>query len=212
MPLFEKNGVKVLFLHIPKTGGTSIEKALGSQSTMTFYSRIQPTELRVCPQHMVVRDLFMLLGSKGWDHAFSVVRNPYDRIESEYCFRSDIGDNRYGQKIDFSTWVLTSLHKSKRKPWFWDNHFRPQTDFIDSNVTLFRYEDGIETAVREAQAWLGLKQVRSLEIMNASERKRQTWSADALNSFNDFYANDFKELGYRKRNKTLRFFLADRST
>jgi hypothetical protein len=211
MPLFESDGTRVLFVHIPKTGGTTIEKFLSAQATMTFYSRIQPTDVRVCPQHMVIRDLGILLGGDGWDRAFSIVRNPYDRIESEFCFRTDIGDRRYGQQIDFSTWLLRSLRKAEKKPSFWDNHFRPQTDFVDSGVTLFRYDNGLEAVIGEVSGWLKLNRLNSLENMNVSTRRSLTWSADALNFFNDFYSDDFKQLGYKKRRNKLKFFSVSRS-
>ena len=178
---------------------------------MTFYSRAQPTDVRVCPQHMVIRDLRILLAGDGWDRSFSIVRNPYDRVESEFCFRADIGDRRYGQKVDFSTWLLRTLRKAKKRPSFWDNHFRPQTDFIDSEVTLFKYENGLEAVIAEVGAWLKADRLDSLDNINVSTRRSLTWSADALNDFNDFYSDDFDQLGYKKRRKKLRFFSASRS-
>ena len=39
MPLFRINNKNVLFIHVPKTGGTSIECALSELSTMSFHSR-----------------------------------------------------------------------------------------------------------------------------------------------------------------------------
>ncbi|HFU74845.1 MAG TPA: hypothetical protein ENK66_01225, partial [Arcobacter sp.] len=101
VPLFTNNKYKILFVHIPKTGGTSIEKWLSKYFTMTFSSPIPPTAMKVCPQHLQIKDLQILLGDNTWDYAFSIVRNPYQRIESEYFYRMK------SRKIqpDFSTWV-----------------------------------------------------------------------------------------------------------
>jgi hypothetical protein len=206
MPLFQKNGKTVLFVHIPKTGGTSIEDLLSSYTDMIFYSRIVPSNLKVCPQHLPFRDLRLLLGSGYWDWSFSIVRNPYDKLESEFCFRNDVGDHRYGQQIDFSTWIIESLTRVAENPCFWDNHFRPQTDFLDSDVTIFKYEDGLDDVISEAAQILDVEITQTLESKNSSKRQNISWSLDALTLVNSFYSNDFEQLGYKKRNKKLSFF------
>jgi hypothetical protein len=62
MPLFTKNNLTSLFIHIPKTGGTSIEKWLGERGELTYYSPTAPAFMSVTPQHLTQTDLEGLIG------------------------------------------------------------------------------------------------------------------------------------------------------
>ncbi|RYD22663.1 MAG: hypothetical protein EOP88_07250 [Verrucomicrobiaceae bacterium] len=104
--------VPFLFIHIPKTGGTSIERALFPVATglagghclsleqLTAFAlpgghrpppaNERPDVISEVIQHESVR-YFERLGLLGGRHVFSVVRNPYDRALSElvYLLRTD---------------------------------------------------------------------------------------------------------------------------
>ena len=73
-----KGSHKLVFLHIPKTGGESVEAALG-----------------VKKNHDMARVRKESMGEKVWDCAFkfSIARNPWARWESWYSFcKSGYGD------------------------------------------------------------------------------------------------------------------------
>ena len=63
----------LIFVHIPRTGGTSIEKALGFQMGNQ-------------EKHLSAKDIRGQIGEVAWENAFkfSFVRNPWDRIISLY--------------------------------------------------------------------------------------------------------------------------------
>jgi hypothetical protein len=206
MPLFAKNGKTILFVHIPKTAGSTVESLLGAHASMTFMSRIAPSDLKVCPQHLTIQDLKEILGDDYWSWSFSIIRDPYAKLESEYCFRNDIGDQRFSPQANFSAWVLKCLVKTKKKAHFWDNHFRPQTNFLDLDVSVFRYEDGVEFPLLQAAKKLGMKEELMLEHRNASNRRPLEWSRSAIEEVNEFYSDDFKQLGYKMRTTGLFFF------
>ena len=199
MPLFELNRKRVLFIHIPKTGGTSIESLFCTNAAMTFFSPTPPEGLNVCPQHLTINDLELLLGKNYWDWSFTIVRDPYSRLESEYWFRTGLGSHRYGKGTEFSDWVLKSIENVLKNRCFWDNHFRPQTDFFKDGVTIFRFEEGLELAVERAARELGMELETSLKKKNASEKKAVHWTREALDAVNEIYRNDFHELGYKQR-------------
>ena len=62
---------RLIFVHIQKTGGTAINRALGSVDN--------PSE-----KHRTARELIVLYGADVWDssYKFAFVRNPWDRLVS----------------------------------------------------------------------------------------------------------------------------------
>jgi hypothetical protein len=140
---------------------------------------------------MPIGDLRILLGQDGWKWAFAVVRDPYDRIESEYFYRS-----RHQPYLpNFSRWVMQSLERLKKDPFHLDNHLMPQTAFIDSGVTLYRFEDGLQKVADDLSEYFAI-QPHQLSRVNASVRKQVTWSSGARHRFNSYYAEDFAQLKY----------------
>jgi hypothetical protein len=203
VPIFETPRQRILFIHIPKTGGTSIQNWLSQYVDMGFSATMAPTTLKTCPQHMGMGDLRVLMGTLKWDWAFAIVRDPYDRMESEYFFRTSIYKNPTGHLPDFSTWVLHHLRKTDTNPFQLDNHLRPQTDLLDSDVRVFRFEAGLKPVVHELSKRFGLEAPAEIDQANASQRKPVHWSLEALNAFNDFYHNDFKQLNYPCKTRQL---------
>lgn len=65
---------KCIFVHINKTGGTSINKAFGAKMESKF-------------QHISIKRILDLKPERGWCFKFSFVRNPWDWIISEFHFR-----------------------------------------------------------------------------------------------------------------------------
>jgi hypothetical protein len=63
MPIFEQGATKILFLHIPKTGGTSIENMLKKHVDMSFYSPVPPSGLKITPQHLQMNDFRILFNN-----------------------------------------------------------------------------------------------------------------------------------------------------
>jgi hypothetical protein len=66
--------LKAIFIHIPRTGGTSIESAFG----------INMTTLNLNEKHLSAIQIKNQIGDLKWDNyfKFSIVRNPYSRIVS----------------------------------------------------------------------------------------------------------------------------------
>lgn len=82
-----------IFIHINRTGGSSVERAL-----MLPYRRKHWTALEKIEQ----------VGRDNWDRklTFTTVRNPWDKVVSEYHFRMKTNQNNLLENpIEFNKWV-----------------------------------------------------------------------------------------------------------
>lgn len=135
MPLFIKN--KYLFLHIPKTGGSSIEKEFKIRGDKpVFFSEITYLNGH-SPQHTTYNEL------KSWNlipddfTVFTVVRHPYERFVSEYNYRQT--EDWRESLEDFSKRFLGMF----RNEYDWDNHHLSCSQFLkfSENVKILRFEN-----------------------------------------------------------------------
>ena len=115
VPLASKKSlIPLLFLHIPKCGGTSVEQSfLKAGCYIKLHDRIdhQGQELLTnkliykCPsQHFHYAILEKFLDFRIFRDVFALVRNPYSRLASEYRFVSGrVGGSP--QQFDIDRWV-----------------------------------------------------------------------------------------------------------
>ena len=164
MPAYRINGHNVLFIHVPKTGGTSIESYLSGHAAMSLHNRAKRlfrlkdgTLLnRPLPmQHFHARILERMFAPEFFDYAFMVVRDPLDRLKSEYR-HSATHLSRIDARLPFGMWARLMLRLTRLSPGQRHNHFRPQSDFVCFNAEVFRFEDGIGHALATVSERLGL--------------------------------------------------------
>ena len=95
MPLYLNNEQAVTFLHIPKTAGTTIESWLNETGKyqQILFSQQKLEDMQVTPQHLGYRTLAELTKTlyRPFEYKFAVVRNPFDRIVSEFFYRIKLG-------------------------------------------------------------------------------------------------------------------------
>jgi len=127
---------KFKFIHIPKTGGSSIEEVFSLFNKKNFWRPTFIYKIEKCyfaPQHLThnLLDHFSP-ESKDW-FSFTYVRNPYTKIVSEYFY---IHRSFYNVVIDnftedhFKDWIVNDLVK------FDMDHKLPQSTFIDKEVDM----------------------------------------------------------------------------
>jgi len=105
------------FIHINKTGGSSIEKGLGLPQQ----------------KHFTALELKKKFGDKRWNKKFkfAFVRNPWDKVVSHYHYR--YRRNEQGIKednIDFKQWVKLTYKEKNPKYYNIPKMFAPQMDWI----------------------------------------------------------------------------------
>ena len=158
MPLARINGTLLHFVHVPKTGGSSIKEYLKAKGRLALFKWTPHEWARTCPQHMTadVHDHFVPVGFA--DYEFIVFRDPVDRLISEFCYRSQppCEDGTAWVDLDeggryeggFDGWVETVFAMHRNDAHACDNHIRPQANFWRKGLTPFLFENGIERVLR----------------------------------------------------------------
>jgi hypothetical protein len=188
------------FIHITKTAGTSIEDAAKAKGILWgIYHKEYGWHHRIFANVPVeVRDHY------DW---FMVVRNPYNRVLSEYyCRWGGIGmKNIHHTKAEFNTYLISKIVNEefimKFQPEKNGNHFTPQYRYLDADtkIHILKFEN-IATEFSELMATYGLD-IR-LQKKNVSQKSKFTvadFSPELLREINRFYAKDFEIFGYSIR-------------
>ena len=117
-PLRKNDTTSFVFIHINKTAGTSIAKAIGLPRK----------------SHLTAIEVIDIIGRDQWDKAFkfAVVRNPWAKVYSHYKYRIKTNQNKMGQQpVEFNNWVAKTYGPEK-DPNYYDipKMFQPQVDWL----------------------------------------------------------------------------------
>lgn len=218
MPFFKdvddvKNN-NILFIHIPKTGGTSIEtyfmKKSKSDSKELLISHIDTNFMNLgkSPQHLEFKTIKENANSLNIDFnsltkIITVVRNPYTRIISELFWNKSINEKTSHQEVYN---ILLNIFKNfKDNENIYDNHIRPQYQYLMENqrninkqIIILRNEK-----LNEMMHKIGYvdfnerEQIRSIPHINYFKYL----NLKSIGLINKFYKNDFLCFGYRMISK-----------
>lgn len=180
---------KFIFIHINKTGGSSIEHAL-----------------QIPFEHKTAQEKIIELDRTRWDarFTFTVVRNPWDKVVSHFHYRVQTNQIRpASDKIDFTEWVR--LAYGEQDPRYYDAHrlFMPQLDWItDQNGNIlvdevYRFEN-----LSNDFSEICSKLARNAELphFKASKRRRSYrdyYNEIAVDIVADWFRKDIEQFGYQ---------------
>lgn len=197
MPIFRLGQKNVLFLHIPKAGGTSIEAFLAEHSTESFRMKFNTLKLPCVPQHFHGAMIEALFAPDFFDYSFCVPRNPYWRLLSEYNYR--MGHRHFPWRHlpapSFARWVRRSFARYRANPFLYSNHIRPQVAFRIAGTEAFRLEDQ-QDALLARLSGIGGLEPRSLPHTNASTPRATDIDPATAKLIYAFYREDFEAFGY----------------
>lgn len=202
MPLYLHDNQSLLFLHIPKTGGTTIENWLNSTKNYQelFLAQNRLPDTKVTPQHFGYQSLHQLMGDINEQNMlkFAIVRNPYHRLVSEFFYRIKLRELDLGKAPEqyFSAWLCDMLKQAKDCPELLDNHLQTQTYFCAEDVHVYKFEDGINNIVIELANKLNLAEPTDITAKKVGVKKDVLWSKKAISAVNAFYAKDFSSFSY----------------
>jgi hypothetical protein len=204
MPYNLKN--KLFFIHIPKTAGSSIETVLGMKEDSCFYSTDRFKDVfKTSPQHLTYTQIASIFNTRMFDF-FTVVRNPYDRLVSEYKYILS-GKNIYWEpyKIqDFDLFVETVFNLPASCIFdLFDNHFASQSSYLteaEANIKIFKYEN-----LEKLRLWLSSKTGSDVKLPHEKNSKKMHYSfyykyKRTIDMVSELYSEDLKNFNYSFEN------------
>lgn len=196
MPVFSIEGRRILFLHVPKTGGTAISAALQAAGEMRFDQPIHFGRRRVAPRHAPASVINQIFDPASFDFIFTVVRHPLSRAISEYRYQRRKPGLHMARVLGFDGWLGWSLARARRNPGYRDNHFRPQSDYLMPGCRVFRHEDGLKAPLAALSDLTGRDLVAGLAVKNPSPQAIARPSSRSLARLRLAYRADYEALSY----------------
>ncbi|PHO05816.1 hypothetical protein CSC82_00225 [Rhodobacteraceae bacterium 4F10] len=200
-----------LFVHIPKTAGSSVRTPLlpyACERNRTLMRRaLSLLPVRENPEkayfrghstsEVIRRKLNPLLFEKL--HKFSVVRNPYDHFVSSYFFeKNNVNGKRQKQARDWSLedFLNYQIRKNKVMPRYQSAWLEDRAGNIQVDRILF-----VETLNQDYEAlceFLKLPQVKSVPKINVGKRAdyRKYFDSTMKGKVERLYEPDFDNFGY----------------
>jgi hypothetical protein len=196
----------VLFPHVPKTGGTSVERLFHRSGWRMHLrdSKVGKGSLhyvrRCSPQHLHAAVLRELVDLSRVDLCFMVVRDPIARFRSEYAMRQKDPTRTDSASVD--AWAERVFARYQQNPYALDNHVRPQHEFLLPDTEVFRLEEGLDTmmATLNERFDLGVPtevghRLKSTDLHGMSSRDVQI-SPDLEARLREVYAEDYRQFGF----------------
>jgi chondroitin 4-sulfotransferase 11 len=178
---------RFVFIHINKTGGSSIEDALGLRH-----------------EHRLALEKRADIGARRFEEkfCFTVVRNPWDRVASHYFYRVKTNQTGLGERtVPFPEWARRAY--AERDPAYYDKPrmFMPQLDWLsDTNGRLLvefvgRFER-LQADFDVICARLGIE--ASLPHLRSSGKGdyRAYYDDATAEMVADYFARDIEAFGY----------------
>ena len=197
-----------IFVHIPKTGGTSIEDVIwpkprrGEDLWMGFIAPGRNKYQTGGLQHLLARQIRIEVGGDVFTRyfKFSIVRNPWDRVISQYSYlkqRPDLQDY-FGVKADAPlAQYLAAISRSDHV------QVMPQLNFLrDGNGTMLvdlvgRFETLAQDA-REIFRRIGIDDAVMPHEAKSDRRSgyRDYYDDETRERVTELYAEDIAHFGY----------------
>lgn len=207
---------KFIYIHIPKTGGTSIELALAKKSgtdleknelygledlngnrlpfnhTMNRLKskKISWDQIR-CLQHLTSSEIKQRYGNQIWVdyYKFTVVRNPWDELVSTYNYIKNKRPDLCTEKFStFKEWVINIKNTNRQNRYILDDNDQNMVDYI------MRFEN-LQNDFNTVCDKIGITR-QQLAHMNKTDHKHYT----------EYYDDETREIVTEKHAKDIEYF------
>jgi len=203
----------MVFIHIPKTGGTSIEEAGLKQGIVWGYPKAGWFAVGHKGESCNKRHVPPYLHPEDYNNkeTFCIVRDPYSRMISEYRYlRSTYWGGGFGihkkQECaeDLNNWVQDTLRTYIYEHFMHDCHVIPQSQFIwgpdgqrwCQNILRFEHLTDSVNAFMERQTVPVRLTLHDNEAKQCPDLSARDLTAESLSMVQIFYKDDFNKLNY----------------
>jgi hypothetical protein len=209
MPIFTQKKKKLfltkyysfLFIHIPRTSGSSVEdyfKKMGYSIKLLdrdYNTNKNKSFLKISPQHLYLNDVLSFSSSNNFTKIFTIVRNPIDRFISAYNFAKNCSlmDSSY----TISSFIDHILDNTININFDFDRHFASQSDFIKNdlgiNIDIFKFEE-----LHEFYKYLHSFNSKKypIEKTNSTTHLECNLKRTDKKRISEIYKDDFNNFGY----------------
>jgi hypothetical protein len=199
MPIYRHGAKLVFFVHIPKTGGSSVELALrqsGCCEALRFSTKTNSkiNYGKTTPQHIHASVYNACFPRDFFDFCFTIVRNPFARLASEYKMkRMEKSENAVADQ-----WINDAFSRFKKYKYTRDNHIRPQNKYVSDHVKVFRFEEGLLAPINHALTVLECRRAETIPHLRIGANEKIVITKETLHRIQKFYAADFDVFKYDK--------------
>ncbi len=177
---------KLVFIHIPKTAGTSVEQFFNDNGGCLFLDR----KTRInghSIQHSTYSELKDMKMIPSDYRIFTVIRHPYDRFLSDYnyyCTRLGFE----GDTMDFAKYYFSTFEK-------FDNHNRSMTYFLTVDGKI---QKEIEIIRIENLSWELYQKfgIRLIKKMNVSRKIQKILPQEVKDFVYEQWKEDFDNFNF----------------
>ena len=176
------------FIHINKTAGTSVKRAL----------KLPPSN------HKTASEIIKVIGIEQWENSFNftVVRNPWDKVTSHYFHR--VKTNQTGLKeapIDFNEWVKLTYGCQDERYYNNPKMFMPQLDWITAEddailVDFICQFESLKEDFLYVCERLGVNATLPHEKSTCRESYNKYYNQESMDIIADWFEKDIQKFGY----------------
>jgi len=201
---------ELFFIHIPKNAGTSIEDVSKSQNILwgrhykwKSIDNIKCNKWHIPPKYINNNDYKNKI-------LFCIVRNPYNRIISEFQYNRIISEFQYISDYKYSATHLNDFisnlqSRYKNNSFMNDCHILPQIEYIkksdnsiNKDIIILRFEN-IEIDFKNL---LEKYKYDDIKLSHSNKSKGglsfKDLNKNSIKIINEMYNEDFKEFNYDK--------------
>ena len=185
-----RNLEKFIFIHINKTGGTSVSMALNIPNT-----------------HKTALEIIDEIGRRNWNNnfTFTVVRNPWDKVVSHYHYRVQTNQTSLGENpISFKEWVQRTYGEQDSLYYDKPKMFMPQVNWISDKsgniiVNRIMHFENIDEEFTELSKILNINKDVALPHVKSSKRGhyRDYYDENSIQIVQNWFMRDIEEFGYK---------------
>ena len=192
---------KILFLHVPKTGGTNIlnyfVKRHDSKDNLKLYYPVGDLEWSHATYDMCKKELGNIFNEI---YKFTIVRNPYDKMVSEFFYRKKYNYKRTFNSLEmnfekFINHLYENFQSIKQMPHIEQSHFIPQKKFCGEGVNEFKFEK-FEEIILFLNKKFNLAIVNKKENQSEHSNYKEYYNDEIAKKIFKLYEEDFDYFKY----------------